>query len=58
VKQDKNWLRLYYENFTFSSPTVSVKFPKSLTCFKGTGKRVQSKKFVAFECPKGWRPKR
>ena len=58
VKQDKNWLRLYYENFTFSSPTVSVKFPKSLTCFKGKGKKVQSKKFVAFECPKGWRPKR
>ena len=58
VKQDKNWLRLYYENFTFSSPTVSVKFPKSLTCFKGKGKKVQGKKFVAFECPKGWRPKR
>ena len=58
VKQDKNWLRLYYENFTFSSPTVSVQFPKSLTCFKGKGKRVQSKTFVAFECPKGWRPKR
>ena len=31
LKQDKNWLRLYYESFTFSSPTVSVKFPKSLT---------------------------
>jgi hypothetical protein len=58
VKQDKNWLRLYYENFTFSSPTVSVKFPKSLICFKGKGKRVQSKKFVAFECPQGWRSKR
>jgi hypothetical protein len=58
VKQDKNWLRLYYENFTFSSPTVSVQFPKSLTCFKGKGKRVQSKTFVAFECPKGWRAKR
>jgi hypothetical protein len=58
VKQDKNWLRLYYENFTFSSPTVSVKFPKSLICFKGKGKRVQSKKLVAFECPRGWRPKR
>lgn len=58
VKQDKNWLRLYYENFTFSSPTVSVTFPKSLTCFKGKGKRVQTKKFVAFDCPKGWRPKR
>jgi len=58
VKQDKNWLRLYYENFTFSSPTVSVKFPKSLTCFKGKGKKVQGKNFVAFDCPKGWRPKR
>lgn len=58
VKQDRNWLRLYYENFTFSSPTVSVRFPKSLTCFKGKGKRVQSKSFTAFECPKGWRPKR
>ena len=58
LKQDKNWLRLYYENFTFSSPTVSVKFPKSFTCFKGKGKRVQSKKFTGFECPKGWRPKR
>jgi hypothetical protein len=58
VKQDKNWLRLYYENFTFSSPTVSVKFPKSLICLKGKGKKVQSKKFVAFDCPKGWRPKR
>ena len=58
LKQDKNWLRLSYENFTFSSPTVSVKFPTSLTCYKGKGKRVQSKKFVAFECPKGWRPKR
>ena len=58
VKQDKNWLRLYYENFTFSNPTVSVKFPTSLTCFKGKGKKVQSKKFVAFECPKGWRPRR
>ena len=58
LQQDKNWLRLHYENFTFSSPTVSVKFPTSLTCFKGKGKKVQSKKFVAFECPKGWRPKR
>lgn len=58
VKQDKNWLSLYYENFTFSNPTVSVKFPTSLTCFKGKGKKVQSKKFVAFECPKGWRAKR
>ena len=58
VKQDRNWLRLHYENFTFSNPTVSVKFPTSLTCFKGKGKKVQSKKFVAFECPKGWRPKR
>ena len=58
VKQDKNWLRLYYENFTFSNPTVSVKFPTSLTCFKGKGKKVQSKKFVAFECPKGWQPRR
>ena len=58
LQQDRNWLRLYYENFTFSNPTVSVKFPKSLTCFKGKGKKVQSKKFVAFECPAGWRPKR
>jgi hypothetical protein len=58
LKQDKNWLRLYYENFTFSSPTVSVKFPKSFTCFKGKGKRVQSKTFTGFECPKGWRPRR
>ena len=58
LKQDKNWLRLSYENFTFSSPTVNVKFPKPLTCFKGKGKRVQSKKFVAFECPKGWRLQR
>ena len=58
LKQDKNWLRLVYENFTFSNPTVSVKFPTSLTCFKGKGKKVQSKKFVAFECPTGWRPKR
>ena len=57
IRQDKNWLRLVYENFTFSNPTVSVKFPTSLTCLKGKGKKVQSKKFVAFECPKGWRPK-
>ena len=58
VKQDKNWLRLYYENFTFSSPTVSVKFPTLLTCFKGKGKKVQSRTFVAFECPRGWRARR
>lgn len=58
IKQNQNWLRLYYENFTFSNPTVSVKFPKSLTCFKGKGKRIQSKKFTGFECPQGWRPRR
>ncbi|MEK9810984.1 MAG: hypothetical protein VW362_11095, partial [Candidatus Nanopelagicales bacterium] len=58
LKQDKNWLRLIYENFTFSSPTVSVKFPKSLTCVKGKGKKAKTKKVVAFSCPKGWKPKR
>jgi hypothetical protein len=58
IKQDRNWLRLAYENFTFSSPTVSVKFPTSLSCFRGKGKKVQTKKFVAFQCPKGWRLKR
>ncbi|MFM8773414.1 MAG: hypothetical protein ACKOFP_06165, partial [Actinomycetota bacterium] len=26
LRQDRNWLRLIYENFTFSSPTVNVKF--------------------------------
>ena len=58
LKQDKNWLRLTYENFTFSSPTVSVKFPKSLTCVKGKGKKKKTKAVVAFSCPKGWKPKR
>ncbi len=58
LTQDKNWLRLVYENFTFSSPTVSVKFPKSLTCVKGKGKKAKTKKVVAFSCPKGWKPKR
>jgi hypothetical protein len=58
IKQDRNWLRLAYENFTFSSPTVSVKFPTSRSCFRGKGKKVQTKKFVAFQCPKGWRLKR
>ena len=58
LKQDRNWLRLSYENFTFSNPTVSVKFPTSLTCYRGKGKKVQSKTFTAFACPKGWRPKR
>jgi len=58
VKQDRNWLRLTYENFTFSSPTVSVKFPKSLTCTKGKGKKAKTKKVVAFQCPKGWKPQR
>ena len=57
VQQDKNWLRLTYENFTFSNPTVSVKFPKTLTCVKGKGKKAQVKQFVAFTCPKGWKPK-
>ncbi|MEK9737432.1 MAG: hypothetical protein VW239_08935, partial [Candidatus Nanopelagicales bacterium] len=58
LTQDKNWLRLVYENFTFSSPTVSVKFPKSLTCVKGKGKKAKTKKVVAFSCPRGWKPKR
>ena len=58
LKQDKNWLRLTYENFTFSSPTVSVKFPQSLTCVKGKGKKAKTKKVTAFQCPKGWRLKR
>jgi hypothetical protein len=58
VKQDRNFLRLSYDNFTFSNPTVSVKFPKTLTCFKGKGKKTQSTKITGFECPKGWRPRR
>lgn len=58
VKQDKNWLRLIYENFTFSSPKVSVKFPSAITCYRGQGKKIQAKSFVAFVCPKGWRPKK
>jgi len=58
VKQDKNWLRLYYENFTFSNPTVSVKFPKTLICTKGKGKKAKTKQVTAFQCPKGWRLKR
>jgi hypothetical protein len=58
VKQDKNFLRLYYENFTFSNPTVSVKFPKTLICTKGKGKKAKTKQVTAFQCPKGWRPKR
>jgi hypothetical protein len=53
LKQDKNWLRLYYENFTFSSSTVSVKFPKKLICTKGK----KSKTVVAFSCPRGWKAK-
>ena len=57
IKQDRNWLRLTYENFTFSNPTVSVKFPKSLTCVKGKGKKAKTKQVVAFSCPKGWRAK-
>jgi hypothetical protein len=58
VKQDKNFLRLYYENFTFSNPTVAVKFPSTLTCVKGKGKKAKTTKVVAFKCPKGWKPKR
>jgi len=58
LKQDENWLRLTYENFTFSSPTVSVKFPKSLTCVKGKGKKAKTKQVVAFKCPKGWKARR
>ena len=58
IKQDRNWLRLVYENFTFSNPTVSVKFPKTLTCTKGKGKKAKIKQVTAFQCPKGWKPKR
>ena len=58
LKQDRNWLRLVYENFTFSNPTVAVKFPSTLTCVKGKGKKAKTKKVVAFKCPKGWKPKR
>jgi hypothetical protein len=58
VKQDKNFLRLYYENFTFSNPTVSVKFPQTLICIKGKGKKAKTKQVTAFQCPKGWRLKR
>lgn len=57
LKQDKNWLRLYYENFTFSNPTVNVSFPGPITCVKGKGKKAQTKTFVAFQCPKGWKLK-
>lgn len=57
LKQDRNWLRLIYENFTFSSPTVNVRFPGKITCIKGKGKKTQSKEFIAFNCPKGWKPK-
>jgi len=55
LTQDRNWLKLYYENFTFSNPTVSVQFPRSLTCVKGKGKKAKVKKVVAFTCPKGWK---
>lgn len=58
LKQDKNWLRLTYENFTFSNPTVSVKFPAELTCVKGKGKKKKTKTVVSFSCPKGWKAKR
>ena len=58
IKQDRNWLRLVYENFTFSNPTVSVKFPKTLTCTKGKGKKAKIRQVTAFQCPKGWKPKR
>lgn len=58
LKQDKNWLRLYYENFTFSNPTVNVRFPGSITCVKGKGKKTQTKDFAAFACPKGWKLKK
>ena len=58
LKQDKNWLRVIYENFTFSRPTVNVKFPTKITCTKGAGKKTQTKDFVAFVCPKGWKLKK
>jgi len=58
LKQDKNWLRLTYENFIFSSPTVSVKFPRTLTCVRGKGKKAKTKQVVVFTCAKGWKPRR
>lgn len=29
IKQDKDWLRLQADNFTFSAPEIKVKFPKA-----------------------------
>ncbi|MFM8774657.1 MAG: hypothetical protein ACKOFP_12680, partial [Actinomycetota bacterium] len=77
LKQDKNWLRLVYENFLFpdppafatagtrrsraasvENPTVKIQFPGAITCVKGVGKKAQMKTFIAFTCPKGWRPKK
>lgn len=53
------WIRLGAYNFTFSEPTVKVKFTqtlkksskKSVTCVKGKLK----KKFAASVCPKGYK---
>lgn len=76
LRQDKNWLRLVYENFVFpdsrafasvaqrsaradmvDNPTVNIKFPGTITCTRGKGKKAQVKQFVAFTCPKGWKLK-
>lgn len=66
VKQTKNWLTLIAENFTYSSPKISVSFPKaaapvqpskavvkSVTCAKGK----TTKKFTGTKCPSGWKKK-
>ena len=67
VNEKNNWLTLGAYNFTFSSPTVSVKLTqdapavvtppkpviKKITCVKGK----VTKKFVATKCPAGYKKK-
>lgn len=67
VNEKNNWLTLAAYNFTFSSPTVSVKLTqdapavvtppkpviKKITCVKGK----VTKKIVATKCPAGYKKK-
>jgi hypothetical protein len=67
VNEKNNWLTLGAYNFTFSSPTVSVKLTqdkpqvvtppkpviKKITCVKGK----VTKKIVASKCPAGYKKK-
>ncbi len=60
VKQDKDWLRLQADNFTFSAPEIKVTFPKPTTSqnlgTSSAGSNV-TKKSKAITCIKGKKSK-